>query len=199
MSWKIYSLESCSSTQALADKAIPILREMGYTAEYTNVSSREGAMAITVDGVTYSCGINVANTTSYQSFLLVNDETNEIVICQGGRGFGTSNPASYVMSLALLHGTATKTGETGLFALARTDQSLADFANPWYKINNSEDQIFLQRAVFRTYTNTSGVAVNVQAFVSDLYFGTAIYDPGATCAVGSDVFLCLNQNLYAKL
>lgn len=197
MSWKIYSLGGLNNAQNIANAVISQLSELGYTALYSNSGNTEGTLTFTIDGAAYSCILNVANTTSFPTYLLLNEETNEILICQTGRDTIASSQLCYIVNMALVRGTNAKTGEAGLFTF-RTNQGAKDFTNWWGRFDYDDGQIYLQRAVFVKYAGTNVIVEN--SFVTDnLYWGTALYTPGATCAVGNDTFMCLNGCLFAKL
>lgn len=201
MGWKIYSLGSVRYTQVVADTAIPILEELGYSATYSNESNSKGLLTITVDGTQYPCYVSFANTTSYSTYLMVNSDTNEIVVGQTGRS--DTSPTSqmcYIVSMALLRGTATKTGEAGLFPL-RCDTPANNFTNWWGKFDWTDNQMYLQKAVFAKYLYTAnGLTYNETPFVADnIYWASALYTPGATVAVGNDTFLCINGCMFTKL
>ena len=199
MSWKFYSLGNLASCSNIANAAKPKLEALGYTVAYTNSSNTKGVLNVTIGGVDYSCGINIANQTAYQTYLMVNDETNEIVIGQTGRAFSEQNHMCYLVSMALLRGTNPKTGAAGTFALGATDMSYTEFTNGWCVLDNTTEQIYLQRAVFVPYVwgDTTYVA---NPFVTDnIYWGTACYTPGVTLAVGDDTFVCINGCMFAKL
>jgi hypothetical protein len=199
MSWKVYSLGGMASTLTIANTIIPYLEELGYSAVYTHEANSKGTITITINGVAYLCHLHIANTTSYSTYLMVNADTNEIVIGQTGRSVGSSSQLCYIASLALLRGTATKTGEVGLFPV-RADIGANNITNWWGKFDDTAEQIYLQKAVFPKYEYATDRIYNEIPFVADnIYWGTASYTPGATVAVGNDTFVCINGCMYAKL
>ena len=198
MSWKIISLDDCANVQVVANRAIPRLAEFGYTALFTQSSTTSGTITITIDGVAYSCVLSLGSTTGYPTYLMVNSNTNEIVIGQTGRNVGGSTQFSYIASMMLLRGTDTKTGEAGLFPV-RTNTPASYFTNCWVSFDSTADQIYLQKALFKKYTSGDTVFTE-NSFVADsIYWGSALYTPGATIAVGNDTFLCINGWIFAKL
>lgn len=199
MGWKFYSLGDQKSAQNIANAAIPYLEGMGYSVVYSNTGTTSGDLAITIDGVAYSCILYLANSTAYPTYLMVNDETNEILIGQTGRSVSASSQLNYIVCMALLRGTTVKTGEVGLFPVGCSGSQAAYFTNWWGRFEHQDELLCLQRAVFIKHTASTGTVQVAESIFSDLYWGNRLYTPGATCAVGSDTFMCLNGCMFAKL
>ena len=194
MGWQIHPLGNFSSAQNIANAAIPVLQSLGYTASYANSTGTQGTLSVTVDGKTYACGLTSAHSsTNYQTYLLANNETKEIVIYQAGANPYASQALSKLVNLYLFRGTDVKTGEAGLFTQSALSGYVYSVSNPWNVNDTSMEHIIMQRAVFLYGTHGSPfIAENV-------FWGTAGYAPLATCKVGNDTFVCLNGFLYAKL
>ena len=194
MGWQIHPLGNLSKAKSIASAAIPVLESLGYAASYANSTDTQGTLSVTVDGNTYDCGLTSAHSsTNYQTYLLANNETKEIVIYQAGASPYASSAFSKLVNLYLFRGTDVKTGETGLFTQSALSGNINSVSNPWIVNDTSMEHIILQKAVFLYGTHGSPfIAENV-------FWGTAGYTPLATCQVGDDTFMCLNGFLYAKL
>lgn len=197
MGWKMYYLVNDYKPKPVANAALPILEDLGYSPAYAATDSTSvGVLSVTIDGVVYSGNVYAAQNI-VAHYLCVNDETNDILITssyQNSSGL-TANPKNSVC-FAILSGTDLLSGAPGMFSI-NTNTPFNTIANTWNSTAPPSEVFVIQKAVF--FANASYTAYNANNFESTLYWGSTAHSPGMVVSIGADSFVCLGFNLFAKL
>lgn len=196
MSWKMHSLGNKKYSYGVANAAIPVLTEYGYTCTFSYDYATTGQMDVAApNGEAYVVGVGGQNDGDFPYYLFVNDETWEFVITMYSTSKTASSSLKYVICAALLRGTDMDTGADGLFSLYIDGSSpSADSVTNMWKSSVPSGKIGLQKALFFAYSN----AIQ-NGFHSELFWGSSAQSPGVVVTIAAGNFLCLSQQIYVKL
>lgn len=195
MSWKCYSLGTYEKAIDVTNRATYKLKQLGYVEPtYTKNLEYYGSYQVTINGEIYVSSFWKPNSGSYDFYLWVNDETNDLLITSNNASATPGCDLRNMLNWAIMSGTKSSTGEDGLFVFKGLNYAASSFTNASVVGTDSYSYIVLYKAAFFYHAQCVDVP-----FVSNIFWGTKKLSVGATITVGTDRFVCLGGYLYAKL